>query len=245
MKDELVDNGVLRLKFAEYLWGREMNEPPNEEVMDALCSALHSLGIALPLGPEERRTASGDDPGSTSGRQDMLVIMRLPETCGIIKERELQNVMSGLSERYAENEVTLKWKFDSAGASHGLVERVIAWCHAVGLVRQGLCWRYGAVFQRYVRADDGGLNWLYTFVIRYDEEIGSEEKVLAVTTFGPVAEDRLWAALRWIASSVVNISRGWRGVLWEGWPACAKHARGRMYFKTPNEVFSILLKQLS
>ncbi|CAM9890847.1 unnamed protein product [Ectocarpus fasciculatus] len=235
MKDELVDNGVLRLKFAEYLWGREMDETPSEEVLDALCGVLHSLGVALPLGPEERHTGSGDDPAATHGRQDMLVIMRLPDSCGFDKEGELQELMSGLSERHAGNEVTLKWRFDSAGASHGLVERVIASCHAVGLVRSGLCWRYGAVFQSYGRADDGGLEWLYTFVIRYDEEIGSGERVLAVTMFGPVAEDRLWAALRWIASSVVNISKEWRGVLWEGGPACATHARGRMYFKTPNE----------
>ncbi|CBJ25495.1 LRR-GTPase of the ROCO family [Ectocarpus siliculosus] len=238
MKDELVDNGVLRLKFAEYLWDLEMEAPPSEEVMDALCGVLHSLGVALPLGREERHTASAIDPAAAHGqigRQDMLVIMRLPDTCEENIQGELQELVRDLSERHGGNEVTLKWRFDGAGASHGLVERVIASCHEVGSVRSGLCWRYGAVFQSYARADDGGLNWLYSFVIRYDEEVGSGERVLAVTMFGPTAEDRLWAALRWVASSVVNTSTGWPGVRWEGGPACAIHARGRMYFKTPIE----------
>ncbi|CBN78377.1 LRR-GTPase of the ROCO family, putative pseudogene (Partial), partial [Ectocarpus siliculosus] len=228
MRDELVHNGILRLKFAEHLWSDVMKKPIPEEVLDALCRVIVNLGVALPLEPAsllpDSTTAYATGRPNIS-RQDMLVIMRLPETCGT--EHELQELISYQMRRHSDREVTLMWRFDGAGPPYGLVERVIASCHAVGVVEMGLCWRYGAVFQSRAMATSDGSDSLYTFVIRYDYAVGDERRILM---FGPLQDDRVWKALRWVASSVVNISKDWPGVLWEGWPQCARCRRNRIYF---------------
>ncbi|CAM9834872.1 unnamed protein product [Ectocarpus sp. 6 AP-2014] len=236
MRDELVHNGILRLKFAEHLWSDVMKKPIPEEVLDALCRVIVNLGVALPLEPAsllpDSTTAYATGRPNIS-RQDMLVIMRLPETCGT--EHELQELISYQMRRHSDREVTLMWRFDGAGPPYGLVERVIASCHAVGVVEMGLCWRYGAVFQSRAMATSDGSDSLYTFVIRYDYAVGDERRILSMRMFGPLQDDRVWAALRWVASSVVNISKDWPGVLWEGWPQCARCHRNRIYLATSDK----------
>lgn len=50
MRDEFVDNGVLRVELAKELWRREMGEPlAREGIVEALCRVLIDLGVALPL----------------------------------------------------------------------------------------------------------------------------------------------------------------------------------------------------
>lgn len=50
MRDEFVENGVLRVELAEELWCREMGGPLGREgVVEALCRVLLDLGVALPL----------------------------------------------------------------------------------------------------------------------------------------------------------------------------------------------------
>ncbi|CAM9502576.1 unnamed protein product [Ectocarpus fasciculatus] len=238
MRDELVHNGILRLKFAKHLWSRVMGRSSSEEVLDALCRVLLTLGVALPLEPASLLPASGT--ACATGRpdislQDMLVIMRLPETCGRKQQHELEELISDKTSAHSDREVMLMWRFDSAGPPYGLVERVIASCHAVGVVEMGLCWRYGAVFQSRAMATSDGSQRLFTFVIRYDAAVGDERRVLTMRMFGPLQDDRVWAALRWVASSVVNISKDWPGVLWEGWPECARRHRNRIYFATSDK----------
>lgn len=46
----------------------------------------------------------------------------------------------------------------------------------------------------------------------------------------------VWAALRWVASAMISVSREWRGVLWEGWPECPKGHIERTYLVTPDKV---------
>lgn len=53
-------------------------------------------------------------------------------------------------------QVVLKWRFDWAGPPRGLVERLIASCHEIGKVEQGLCWRYGAVVKSHLMRAAGG-----------------------------------------------------------------------------------------
>lgn len=77
---------------------------------------------------------------------------------------------------------------------------------------------------------------LYSFVIRYDDASGGERRVLSFRMLGPLEDGRLWVALRWAASSMLSISREWRGVLWEGWPECPEHPKERTYLATPDRV---------
>ncbi|CAM9525926.1 unnamed protein product [Scytosiphon promiscuus] len=237
MRDELCHNGQLRLEFARYLWSRVMKIAISDGLFDALCRVVVNLGVAFPL---EASSSPADGsgpatPGQSDGsRRDMLVIMRLSESCEPRQERDLEELISEVTHKH-EKEVTFKWKFDSAGPPYGLVERVIASCHVVGMVKMGLSWRYGAAFNSHAMATGGGADRLYTFVIRYDVTSCGERRTLSLRMFGPLEDDRVWAALRWVASSVVNLSAEWRGVLWDGWPECARHPLERTYFATPNE----------
>lgn len=164
MRDELVHNGVLRLELAEHLWRRELPQGRgglSDEVVDALCGVIYKLGIALPLDPgsvvPDDRSSFGGSISSNSGRvvagrHDMLVIMRLPETCTSTQQRQLDGLLAGARKRQRVREVVLKWRFDMAGPPIGLVERLIASCYVVGKVEQGLCWRHGAAFKSHAMA---------------------------------------------------------------------------------------------
>lgn len=165
MRDELVHNGVLRLKFAEHLWRHELPQGRgrlSDEVVDALCGVIYKLGIALPLDPRSvvpgdcssysGRGTSRNSGRGIAGRHDMLVIMRLSETCTPTQQKKLEELLADAQKRQGIREVVLKWRFDIAGPPVGLVERLIASCYVVGKVEQGLCWRHGAVFKSYVMA---------------------------------------------------------------------------------------------
>lgn len=233
MRDELVNNGILRRGFAEHLWSKARRGPLSDGQMDALYRVVISIGIGIPL---ETADSSACPSGSGDrGRRDMLVIMRLPEMCGRQQQDDIDRWVSEAKQRHGVREVTLKWRFDSAGSPPGLVERVIASCHVVGVVEMGLCWRYGAIFKSRALAPGGVGERLYTFFIRYDDTCGADKRVLEMSMFGPL-DGELWTALRWIASSMVNLSREWPGVLWEGWLECAKHPMERTYLATPAQV---------
>ncbi|CAM9844456.1 unnamed protein product, partial [Scytosiphon promiscuus] len=236
MRDELHWNGQLRLEFARYLWSRVMETEISDGLFDALCRVIVDLGIALPLEASSvSAEGSPDSPGQSNRHpRDMLVIMRLSESCEPQQERDLEKLISEMTDRH-EREVTFKWKFDSAGPPYGLIERVIASCHVAGTVEMGLCWRYGAVFNSHAMATDGGAYRLYTFVIRYDATFCDDRRTLSLRMFGPLGDDRVWAALRWVASSVVNLSKEWRGVLWDGWPQCGLHPLKRSYLATADK----------
>lgn len=248
MRDDLVDRGILRWQFAKYLWRSLLDHatmPCEDQVMVALFRVLVSLGVALPLGrakfsiTEEVSSASKD---GDQHPQDMLVIMRLPERCTAEQEEQLSSLVT--KGRRGAQEVTLRWRFDAAGSAYGLLERLIASCHLIGELEQGLCWRQGAVFKSHAMANADGSGRrkirLYTVVVRYDsvytDGCSDPDRVLTVRMIGPLENDRVWTALRHIASSMVMISKDWPGVLWEGWPECPEHPTIRMYLATSVKV---------
>ena len=62
MRDEFVENGVLRLELAEELWSREMGGPlVREGLLEALCRVVLDLGVALPLDPASLLSTSTGD----------------------------------------------------------------------------------------------------------------------------------------------------------------------------------------
>ena len=229
MRDELIHLGVLRQEFAKHLWSRSMGAPRAEQIEDDVRRAILNLGVALPLDPID------------SGEKDMLIIMRLPEVPGQDQERHLEKSMSERMLKRGNQDLVLKWRFNPAGPPHGLVERVIVSCRAVGIVERGSCWRYGAVFSGPAPANGGRRRRLYTFAVRYDDSTGNERRVLTLRMVGPLKDDGVWTALRWVASSVVNLSKKWPGVEWEGRPVCAEGHKNRMYFASPHKVSDIVL----
>ena len=172
---------------------------------------------------------------------DMLVIMRMRETCS--KETEMRLEERTREELTGVRDVTLKWVFDAAGCPYGLMERLIASCHKVGLVEQRLCWRHGALFgsHEFTRRV-GKLMRLYTMVIRFDKTLepsdGDVAHVLTVRMIGPLENPKVWIALRFVASAVITISKEWPGVIVKGSPICPRHstASTTAYLTMPKEV---------
>ncbi|CAN0457985.1 unnamed protein product, partial [Ascophyllum nodosum] len=158
----------------------------------------------------------------------MLVIMRLPEECS---DKQKTDIDSAIAEAlHDRQEVELKWQFDAASAPYGLVERLISSCHVLGNVELRACWRYGALFtSRQTMWRHGKRIPLYKFLIRY------HESMLSLRMIGPLSNDRVLAALRYVASAMVILSMEWPGVQWTGWLHCPKHPDARMYLTKPRE----------
>ena len=201
-----------------------------------------NLGLALPLrqGPlpaNDHSNASVTSANYCSQRhveqRDMLVWRWLPEHLGQYGETAFNALLDKLKD--GGREVVLNWEFDSAGAPHGLMERLIALCHVVGEAEEALCWRSGAVFRSPRVA--GYADPLYVVEIRYS----NTERVLSVKMFGTLQSERVWAALRFVASLMVDISHDWPGALWAGWVKCATHPLKRLQLETPTEVRPTLM----
>lgn len=308
-RNDLLNTGVLRWKFARFLW-REIffshaAQSSEGQLEEALFDVLVKLGVGLPLGRATTVPPNGSSALSASrqattvpanggmrsalpassegnGMRDMLVWRWLP----LSLTEELREHLEDLLEKKRQSgarEVTLKWEFDSAGAPHGLVGRVMALCHVVGEAETGLCWRSGAVFKsprvtewavksprvaggvvKSARGTGGavgsprvaggvaksarvtgeavdsprvagGADRPYIVAIHYDDT----KRVFSVRMFGHLESERMWVALRFIASVMVNIAVEWPGVLWEGWLECAEHVRDRVHLTTPSEVCSV------
>ena len=216
----------------------------SERVGHALYSVLIKLGVALPLGQVEDQTASlgwrMNDQHCTQP-PDMLVIMRMRETCSreteLLLEERMREALTGV------RDVTLKWVFDAAGCPYGLMERLITACHKVGVVEHRLCWRHGALFRSHELTYRVGKNMrLYTMVIRFDKTLetldGDVAHVLTVRMMGPLENPKVWIALRFVASAVLTISKEWPGVIVKGSPICPRHstASTTAYLTMPKEV---------
>lgn len=230
MRDDLVENGVLRWQFARHLWsdfiGHAALQSKEVMVAEALFGVLVDLGVALPLGGTTLSTNA-----SSSAPPDMLVIMRLEETCNDNQRRRTDGLAADLPP--GDKELTFKWRFGFAGPPHGLVERLMASCHVLGEVEKSSCWRYGAVFKSSaIMSKAGRTAWLYTLALSYDDQ----EKVLAATVFGPLKSDRVWAVSRFVASAMVNLTKDWPGVWWEGWTECEQPNPCRLYLASSSKV---------
>lgn len=208
----------------------------SEKVAEALFSVLTKLGVALPMG---RRTllarsdrSTPTAPGDVSGSNDMLVIMRLSETCN----EHQRTLFDGLAPKMPGDRVlTLKWEFDKAGPPYGLIERLIASCHVLGEVETGACWRYGAVFKSHDMRFVEGIVRLYTVALSMTS-YNESERVFTARVFGPLDSERVWVAIRYVASAMINLSKEWPGVLWTGWLDCEKHPLQHLYMASSVEV---------
>ncbi|CAM9979903.1 unnamed protein product [Ectocarpus sp. 12 AP-2014] len=235
-RDDLTQDGILRWKFALHLWSTSIGEVAleSEKVAGALSDVLVKLGVALPLAHPtplaytDRSAPAAHRDGSDP--QDMLVIMRLSETCNEYQ----RTVFDGLGPKMPRDRaVTLKWKFDKAGPPYGLVERLIVSSHVLGEVETGACWRYGAIFNSHFRRrfDDGRLYTVALSMTGYNEP----ERVLTARVFGPLDDKRLWLAIRYVASAMVNLSKEWPGVIWEGWLHCETHPLQHLFLASSAE----------
>ncbi|CAM9205626.1 unnamed protein product [Laminaria digitata] len=161
----------------------------------------------------------------------MLVRRWLPPRLDAHLQRDLDNLLESTVQRGAK-EVILGYEFDPAGPPQGLVGRLIASCHVIGEAEIKLCWRSGAVFRGPpATAGGAGAGRPYVVEVRYN----STRRVLAIRVFGPLESEWLWAALRFMASVMVNVSYEWPGVLWAGWLQCPAHAHYRVHLATPTE----------
>ena len=227
LRDKLVYDGILTREFALRLWRPTLERATKENekvVVDALFRTLLDLGVVLPL---DKRDESPDDR--------LLVIMRLPDDCST----QINDKLDDTKALDGCEEVTLKWRF-SMGPPYGLVERLIASCHVIGEVEREMYWRYGALFKSHERTKKcKKIVRLYRFVIRYDDDVGDlnhSNKVLTMRMIGPLASERVWVALRYVASAMIKLSSDWPGVRWQGWPECLEHPSNRMYLALPLKV---------
>lgn len=247
LKDDLVKANILHWEFALHLLSSFLSHnrvQSTERVGRELYRILVNLGIALPLTQREDKTASlapWITYQQTTTPPVMLVIMRLSETCSDEQEYSLEAIaeeaVTGV------RHVTLKWEFDSAGCPYGLMERLIASCHVIGVVEEKLCWRYGALFNsRDFRSRYGGKVRLYRMVIRYDKTRDTRNRgvqhALTVRMIGPLENPRVWKALQFVASAFITISKEWPGVIVKGSPVCPSHPTASTAFKLakPDEV---------
>lgn len=238
MRDDLTSDGILRRQFALHIWSESVGKVvmESEKVAEALFSVLTKLGVALPMG---RRTllarsdrSTPTAPSDVSGSNDMLVIMRLSET----RNGYQRTLFDGLAPKMPRDRVvTLKWEFDKAGPPYGLIERVIASCHVLGEVETGGCWRYGAVFKSHDRRSVEGSVRLYTIALSMTSH-NESERVFTAKVFGPLGCKRVWVAIRYVASAMINLSKEWPGVLWTGWLDCEKHPLQHLYLASSDEV---------
>ena len=253
MKSDLVEDKILRWEFAQCLWDDILlhsSLQSGERAAHTLYSVMIKLGVILPLGTA--RYATTKRGASSQGLQrvhetssvvpDMLVLMRLRETPDHRQQRSLDDCTADAPR--GAREVTLKWKFDAASAPYGLIERLMASCHVIGVVERNLCWRYGALFRsREMTVRFGRKKSLFTMVIRYDPIHGSSDgdsaNVLTVWMIGPLECQRVWAALRFVMSAIVTLSKEWPGAILQGWPVCPTHptVSAIVYLTTPSQVW--------
>ena len=200
-------------------------------LIESIFRVLLKLGVILLLGrPASLFDRSGSHASHGDGEsKDMLVIMRLAEECSDEQRRAIDSSVANV--RRDCREVKLKWEFDAAQSPYGLVERLISSCNVIGEVEQDLCWRYGALFTspEMIWGDDRQVR-LYKFLISYDN------RMLSLRIIGLFSDDRVLAALRYVASAMVVLSMEWPGVQWEGWLDCLNHPQARIYLTPPGEV---------
>ena len=232
IKDKLVYEGILVRKFALHLWRpilEHVTKGKKDRVVDAFFRTLLSLGMVLPL-----------DRTSLSSVDRFLVIMRLSDDCNNSASAKINDTLETAKALGGCEQVTLKWMF-AGGRPYGLVERLIASCHVIGKVEREMCWRYGALFRSHQMTRRRNKNLrLYTFVIHYDviydRDDNHREDVLTMRMIGPLADERMWVALRYVASSMITLSRDWPGMQWKGWPVCPEHPTDRMYLASRKQV---------
>ena len=221
-RDRLISEGILEARFARLLWKSDGIDMP-QQAFDVLVK----LGILLPL---PRSHESGVDDvlpkvwGNTSlweHVEEFLVLMRLPLKASCETTNRF-NVMEQLREEWG---VVARWEFDHGRAPHGLVERLVASCHAIGNMVTGTCWRGGACFFAHETSRNAAGGY-FALALHFTQRINLNRPtagILVVQAFGHRDGRAVWGALRFIISSVWDLFKEFPGLGWQAWVECPKH----------------------
>lgn len=219
----LFDRGILYRCFAHFLW-----EKPGQP--EATLDVLVKLGILLPIREEgyrktEMRAAGDHDcgrlhapPVNVCGR-GFLVLMRLPNKIPTVVARCME-VFAGLKQQWG---LVAKWEFHDGSTPHGLVERIIASCHAIGNVVGGTCWRKGACFKGNdagQRAGDGSYALMVNFCEKNEGENIWTAGTLTIQAFGARDGRAVWGAMRFAIFTVWRLFDLFPGLSWQAWFEC-------------------------
>lgn len=241
-RKRLVRKGVLEPLFARYLWDKDGSNLPKQTF-----DVLMKLGILLPLPKRQPRGTEGDSlwgfspsrwqpdrdgplrytslsftPSQWQHENDFLVLMRLP----LIPTNETMarfDRFKHLGEKWG---VVAKWEFDRGSTPHGLIERLIASCHAIGNVVPGTYWRRGACFVANIeslKAGGGSFALSVHFDPRSEHMNIPKAGTLVVQAFGHRDGRAIWGALQFVISSALRLFKEFPGLGCEAWVECPTH----------------------
>ena len=216
-RKRLMSEGVLEARFARSLWKKDNIDMPQQ-----IFVVLVKLGILLPLIPP--RYTWDVSLGTMSPWEhvkEYMVLMRLPLKASC-ETMACFNAFEKLREEWG---VVAKWKFDRGRNAYGLVERLVASCHAIGNVVMDTCWREGACFvghQASINAA-GGSFALAVQLTRCATLNKPTAGTLVVQAFGSRDGRAVWGALRFVISSAWRLFEEFPELGWEAWVECPKH----------------------
>ena len=217
-RKRLVSEGVLEARFARSLWKKDDIEMP-QQIFDVLVK----LGILLPLVPQRYTwdVSLATMSASWEHVKEYLVLMRLPLKASC----ETMAHFYAFEKLREEWGVVVKWEFDHGRNPYGLVERLVASCHAIGNVVMGTCWREGACFVGHQASIDaaGGSFALTVQLTRCATLNRPKAGTLVVQAFGSRDGRAVWGALRFVISSAWRLFEEFPGLGWEAWVECPKH----------------------
>lgn len=249
---ELVGRGILRKEFARFLWRlseqvargvddpHEMEPAKFEEILD-------EMGVTIPLPEPPSRTSNDEaadsstptaaetkstgDDGSRGDGVDLLVIMRLPLEADEKTRANLslarQTALKLRDSSDGKSSLKAVFKFDHAGAPHGLPERVMALSHKVGIFSPRARWRLGGLFLLL----NNGIISGESMILEYDKEC----KTFGIEVLGQSTLH--FQAMGFVISALFHVARGFPGASWTGWMRCGiGHDGEKMYhLATSNE----------
>lgn len=147
------------------------------------------------------------------------MLMRLPNKIPTVVARRME-VFTGLKQQWG---LVAKWEFDVGCTPHGLVERIIASCHAIGNVVGGTCWRKGACFKGNdagQRAGDGSYALMVNFCEKNEGENIRTAGTLTIQAFGARDGRAVWGAMRFAIFTVWRLFDLFPGLSWQSWFEC-------------------------
>eukprot|EP00752_Nemacystus_decipiens_P016836 g15068.t1 len=241
--NDLVDKGILRRDFARFLWGLE----GDTEGVDAshvlekfVVNFLEGIGAVVPLPVPsgsplvgenvERSTLAaaetkvdGDDD-VRRGSVDLLVITRLPIEADAEMRKNLSSARQDARHSHDSSSgggcLRAFFRFDHAGAPHGLPERVMALSHKIGIFSPAARWRLGGLFL----LDGENRSSASFMILEYD----MEHKTLCIEVLGQDA--RCVEAMKFVISALFHVARNFPGAGWTGWMECRfNHDGQKMY----------------
>lgn len=243
--NELVGCGILRKGFARFLWNMDgqgivNGEDPHEKFLELVEveKFLEEIGVTIPLPGHEAATevtSPGDNviDGPPRDGVDLLVIMRLPleADAGTRGNLESAREAAALTSRDSSGGVNcgLKavFKFDHAGAPHGLPERVMALSHKIGIFSSTARWRLGGLFLLH---ENGGKSGSSCMILEYD----TTRKTFVIEALGQTALD--FEAIGFVISALFHVASAFPGVGWTGWMECGlSHDGQKMYHLAPSD----------